>query len=54
MDKRGEGIQWTFTTKREDLDFADDLALPAHRLQDMQQKVEALKEAAQRVGLKIN
>ena len=50
----GKGIQWTFTKKLEDLEFADDLALLAHRLQDMQEKVEALKEAAQRVGLKIN
>ena len=50
----GKGIQWTLMTKLEDLDFADDLALLSHRLQDMQVKVDALREASQRVGLKIN
>ena len=42
------------TGKLEDLDFADDLALLSHRLQDMQEKVNALSEAAKRVGLKIS
>ena len=36
---RKRGIQWTFTTSLEDLDFADDLALLSHRIQ---------------VGLKVN
>ena len=40
--------------KLEDLDFADDLALLTHRLEDMQEKIESLGEAFQRVGLKIN
>jgi len=38
----------------EDLEFADDLALLSHRLQDIQDKVNALKETAQRVGLTIS
>ena len=50
----GKGIQWTLTSKLEDLDFADDLALLSHRLQDMQEKVEALGETSQCVGLKIS
>ena len=41
-------------SKLEDLDFADDLALLSHRLQDMQEKVDALTQTAQRVGLKIS
>nr|KAG5710457.1 hypothetical protein BaRGS_022275 [Batillaria attramentaria] len=50
----GRGIQWTRTRKLEDLDFADDLALLSHRLQDMQAKVDALGEISQRIGLKIS
>nr|KAG5693703.1 hypothetical protein BaRGS_008345 [Batillaria attramentaria] len=38
-------------TKLEDLEFADDLALLSHRLQD---KVTALETTAQRVGLEIS
>nr|KAG5690317.1 hypothetical protein BaRGS_022544 [Batillaria attramentaria] len=49
-----KGIQWTLMTKLEDLEFADDLALLSHRLQDMQDKVTALETTAQRVGLKIS
>jgi hypothetical protein len=41
-------------SKLEDLDFADDLALLSHRLQDMQEKVDSLRQTAQRVGLKIS
>ena len=42
------------TSKLEDLEFADDLALLSHRLQDMQEKVNALNETGKRVGLKIS
>ena len=38
----------------EDLDFADDLALLSNRLQDMQDKVDALRKVSQRVGLRIS
>ena len=49
-----KGIQWTLLRKLEDLEFADDLALLSHCLQDIQDKVNALKETAQRVGLTIS
>ena len=34
------GIRWIFTTKLEDLDFADDLALLFLKFQDIQQKTQ--------------
>ena len=40
--------------KLEDLDVADDHALLSHRLQDMKEKVDSLREASQRVGLRIS
>jgi len=49
-----KGIQWSMTQKLEDLEFADDLALLTHRLQDMQGKLSALQETAEQVGLKIS
>ena len=45
-----KGIQWTFLRMLEDLEFADDLALQSYRLQDVQDKVNALSKTAQRVG----
>ena len=51
---RKRGIQWTFTTSLEDLDFADDLALLSHRIQDMRDKIRALEVQGPKVGLKIN
>ena len=48
------GIRWNFTTKLEDLDFADDLALIASKYQDIQRKTANLKCNAERIGLKIN
>ena len=48
------GIRWNFTTKLEDLDFADDLALIASKHQDIQRKTANLKHNAERIGLKIN
>ena len=38
----------------EDLDFADDLALLSHRIQDMRDKTRALEDQSAKVGLKIN
>jgi len=38
----------------EDLDYADDIALLAHRHQDMQTKTNALVTTAGNLGLKIN
>ena len=51
---RKRGIQWTFTTSLEDLDFADDLALLSHRIQDMKVKKRALEVQGAKAGLKIN
>ena len=51
---RKRGIQWTFTTSVEDLDFADDLALLSHRIQDMKVKTRPLEVQGAKVGLKIN
>ena len=51
---RKKGIQWTFTTSLEDLDFADYLALLSHRIQDLRAKTRALEVQGAKVGLKIN
>ena len=50
----GKGIQWTLTSKLEDLAFADYLALSSHRLQNMQEKARNLETTAQKIGLKIS
>ena len=42
IEGRRTGIAWRFENKLEDLDFADDVALGASRIVDMQTKVEAL------------
>jgi len=51
---RKRGIQWTFTTFLDDLDFADDLALLLHRVEDMRDKTRALEVQGAKEGLKIN
>mgnify|MGYP002637338025 FL=1 len=48
------GIRWKFTTKLEDLDFADDLALLSSKFQHIQLKTDKLQENASKIGLKIN
>ena len=48
------GIRWTLTSVLEDLDYVDDIALLAHRHQDMQAKTNALATTAGSVGLNIN
>ena len=48
------GIRWKFTSKLDDLDFADDLALIASTKQHIQLKTDRLCRVAQRVGLKVN
>ena len=53
-EREPTGIRWNFTTKLEDLDFADDLALLSSRHQDIQSKTQKLHEHAKQVGLKIN
>ena len=48
------GIRWTLTSVLEDLDYADDISLLAHRHQDIQDKNNALATTAGNLGLKIN
>ena len=48
------GIQWTFTTSLEDLDFPDDLVLLSHRIQGIRDTTQALEVQGAKVGLKIN
>jgi hypothetical protein len=48
------GIQWTITSTLEDLDFADDISLLSHQLQQVQQKTDSFNQTANSSGLKIN
>jgi len=48
------GIRWALTSVLEDLDYADDIALLAHRHQNMQAKTNALATTGGNIGLKIN
>ena len=48
------GIRWKFTSKLDDLDFADDIALLSSTKQQIQDKTTRLDEEARRVALKIN
>ena len=54
LEGRQTGIRWQFTGKLEDLDFADDVALVASRIVDMQTKLENLNTNGKKTGLKIN
>ncbi len=49
-----EGIQWTPFEKLSDLDYADDICLMTHSLQDVKNKLEVLAANASRIGLNIN
>ena len=51
---RNNGIQWTFWTQLDDLDFADDLALLSHNHSQMQEKTTLLETISAGTGLKIN
>ena len=51
---RKKGVRWTSTTSLGNLDFADDLALLSHRIQDMREKTRTLEVQGAKVGLKIN
>ena len=48
------GIRWKFTSKLDDLDFADDIVLLSSTKQQIQDKTTKLEEEARRVELKIN
>ena len=48
------GIRRRFTSKLDDLDFADDIALISSTKQQIQDKTTKLEEEARRVGLKVS
>ena len=48
------GIRWKLTSKLDDLDFADDIALFSSTKYHMQNKTTRMDTEAKRVGLKIN
>ena len=47
-------IRWKMTTKLDDLDFADDIALLSSSKDHMQNKLNSLNNYATQMGLKIN
>ena len=51
---RQNGIQWSPFTQLDDLDFADDIALLAHRLDQSQNKLHEVATAAAQTGLQIS
>ena len=53
-ERNNTGIRWKFTSKLEDLEFADDIALFSSNIQHMQSKVSKLNVFAAKTGLKIN
>ncbi|KAK3103798.1 hypothetical protein FSP39_021971 [Pinctada imbricata] len=48
------GIRWKFTSKLEDLDFADDIALISSSRQQIQTKTDRVNNITERTGLKFN
>ena len=52
--KDPKGIRWTFTTRLEDLEFADDICTLAYRLQDAPHQANGIETTAKRTGLYIN
>ncbi|RUS89829.1 hypothetical protein EGW08_002441 [Elysia chlorotica] len=48
------GIQWTLMRQLEDIDFADDISLLSHKLDDAQKKLCRVAEEAEKTGLQIN
>ena len=47
-------LQWQLVSFLEDLEFADDIALLTHRLQDICCKTEDLNATREKVRLKMN
>ena len=54
VEGKARGITWKLTRTLEDLDYADDICLLAHKQSDMQHKVNDLVNESTKVGLKIN
>ena len=48
------GIRWNFTTKLDDLDYADDIALLSSTKEQLQRKFDNVSKYAHSTGLKIN
>ena len=48
------GVRWRFTSKLDDLDFADGVALIYSTKQQIQDKTTKLEEEARRVELKVS
>ncbi|VDO57341.1 unnamed protein product [Schistosoma margrebowiei] len=44
-------VQWTTRMQLDDLDFANDLTLPSHTQQQMQEKTTSIAAASAAVGL---
>ncbi|XP_033115324.1 uncharacterized protein LOC117115574, partial [Anneissia japonica] len=53
-EESNTGIRWRFTSKLEDLNFADDIALVSPNCQQLQIKATKLSQFAAQTGLKIN
>ena len=47
-------IRWRFTSKLDDLDFAEDITTLSATKPQMQDKTRRMEEEAKRVGLKVN
>ena len=54
VDIVNKGIRWKEENKLADLDFADDIALTADSIEDLQIIKTSLEKAASKVGLKIS
>ena len=54
VDIVNKGIRWKEENKLADLDFADDIALTADSIEDLQIITTSLEKAASKVGLKIS
>jgi hypothetical protein len=51
IENNKRGIPWTFYATREDLDFADGIALLSQRYQDIQGKTKGLASFGKQIGL---
>ena len=54
VKEEGTGLGWKFTSKLEDLDFADDVALISSTQRHVQLKTNRVVENAERTGLRVN
>ena len=52
--QKRNGIQWTVWTQLDDLDFADDLAILSHTLQQIQEKTNLISTHSASLGLTIH